>query len=83
MTGDLATMTADGCFFLVGRKDFQVKIRGYRVNTTEVETTILTHPDIKEAVVSSQAGREDEARLVAYYVAGRDTIPAKHNCAAI
>jgi amino acid adenylation domain-containing protein len=77
LTGDLGRMTADGCFFLVGRKDFEVKIRGYRVNTNDVETTILIHPDIKDAAVLSQPGREGEMRLVAYYVAAKDTMPGE------
>jgi acyl carrier protein len=71
-TGDLGRMTADGCFFYVGRKDFQVKIRGYRVNTGDVEMTMLSHPGIKQVAVVSQPGKNDEISLVAYYVTAQD-----------
>jgi acyl carrier protein len=72
LTGDLGRMTADGCFFHVGRKDFQVKIRGYRVNTGEVETTMLSHPGIKQVAVLSQTKTNNETYLVAYYVPAQD-----------
>jgi len=72
LTGDLGRMTADGCFFHVGRKDFQVKIRGYRVNTGEVETTILSHPGIKQVAVLSQTKTNNETYLVAYYVPAQE-----------
>jgi len=75
LTGDLGRMTADGCFFHAGRKDFQVKIRGYRVDTGEVEMIMLAHAGIKQVVVLSQTGRNDETCLVAYYVPAQDAIP--------
>jgi len=75
LTGDLGRMTDDGCFFHVGRKDFQVKIRGYRVDTGEVEMIMLAHAGIKQVVVLSQTGRNDETCLVAYYVPAQDAIP--------
>jgi amino acid adenylation domain-containing protein len=68
LTGDLGRMTADGCFFHVGRKDFQVKIRGYRVNTGDIEMVMLSHPGIKQAAVVARPDRNNEMCLVAYYV---------------
>ncbi|MGH7796363.1 MAG: non-ribosomal peptide synthetase [Candidatus Binatia bacterium] len=68
LTGDLGRMTADGCFFHVGRTDFQVKIRGYRVNTGEVEMIMLAHAGIKQVAVLSRTGKNNETCLVAYYV---------------
>lgn len=69
LTGDMGYRTTDGCFFLVGRKDFQVKIRGYRVDTAEVEKILLLHPGIKLAAVAGRKEKNGEMRLVAYYVA--------------
>ena len=73
LTGDLARMTADGCFFHVGRTDFQVKIRGYRVNTGDVELIMLAHADIKQVAVLSRQGKNNETCLAAYYVPAQDT----------
>ena len=74
LTGDLGRMTADGCFFHVGRKDFQVKIRGYRVNTGEVEMIMLSHPGVKQVAVLSQTKKNNETYLIAYYVPAQETI---------
>jgi amino acid adenylation domain-containing protein len=75
-TGDLGRMLPDGLLVHLWRKDFQVKIRGYRVELAEVESTLLTLDNIKEAVV---VGREDQAlekRLVAYVVPDRMPAPS-------
>jgi amino acid adenylation domain-containing protein len=68
LTGDLGRMTADGCFYLAGRKDFQIKIHGYRVDTGEVEAVLIGHPHIKQAAVLGLPNNNDEMRLVGYYV---------------
>ncbi|HWO43123.1 MAG TPA: non-ribosomal peptide synthetase [Candidatus Eisenbacteria bacterium] len=71
LTGDLGHMTADGCFFHLGRNDSQLKIRGYRVNATEVEKMLLTHPAIQNVAVVGQCRESGETRLVACYVSAR------------
>ena len=50
-TGDLVTLDSDGNYVFVGRKDHMIKSRGYRIEIAQVETAILNHPQIKEAVV--------------------------------
>jgi gramicidin S synthase 2/tyrocidine synthetase-3 len=50
-TGDLARWLPDGNIEFIGRIDYQVKIRGYRVEPGEIETCLLKHPQIEEAVV--------------------------------
>lgn len=75
LTGDLARMTADGCFIHVGRKDLQVKIRGYRVNINELEKLMLAHPGVKHVAVLSQTKQNDEPYLVAYYATTKDAMP--------
>ncbi|AYG07479.1 amino acid adenylation domain-containing protein [Pseudomonas fluorescens] len=63
-TGDLTRYRADGVIEYVGRIDHQVKIRGLRIELGEIEARLLSHPQIKEALVIAQDGR----LLVAYVV---------------
>jgi amino acid adenylation domain-containing protein len=69
LTGDLVRMHADGCVVHVGREDFQVKIRGFRVEVGEIETALLEHPAVKQAVVVAHDDPHGEKRLAAYLVA--------------
>jgi amino acid adenylation domain-containing protein len=48
-TGDLAQLLPDGNYHYRGRKDRLVKIRGYRVELDEVESALLSHPQVMEA----------------------------------
>jgi amino acid adenylation domain-containing protein len=66
-TGDRVRHLPNGTIEFLGRVDAQVKIRGFRVEPGEVESVLLEHPDVREAVVLP---REEggERRLVAYVV---------------
>jgi amino acid adenylation domain-containing protein len=68
LTGDLGRMAADGCLIHLGRKDFQVKVRGYHVDVSEIETALLEHAAIKEAVVVGREIHTGDSQLVAYFV---------------
>lgn len=67
-TGDLCRETVDGYLEYVDRVDRQVKIRGYRVELGEIETHLMSHPDVRSAVVTA-TGSSGDLRLSAYYVA--------------
>jgi amino acid adenylation domain-containing protein len=76
LTGDLGRMHADGCLVHLGREDFQVKIRGHRVEVSEIETALLDHPGIKEAVVIALEYPRGEKHLAAYLVASQKPTPS-------
>ncbi|WP_019636817.1 non-ribosomal peptide synthetase [Paenibacillus fonticola] len=66
-TGDLAKWRPDGTIFFIGRKDTQVKIRGYRIETGEIESLLLQHERIVEAVVvAKQIEGQQTSSLCAY-----------------
>ncbi|MCP4153259.1 MAG: amino acid adenylation domain-containing protein, partial [bacterium] len=67
-TGDLARRLAGGNIEFMGRIDHQVKIRGYRIELAEIENHLLTHPEIKEAVVIVRQIKGGDKILCAYYV---------------
>jgi acyl carrier protein len=50
-TGDLARLQPDGNYELVGRADRRVKLRGNRVELDEIETVLLSHPQVEQAAV--------------------------------
>jgi amino acid adenylation domain-containing protein len=67
-TADRARFWADGSIEFLGRLDRQVKIRGFRVEPAEIESALLLHPEIGEAVVVAHENEQSDKRLVAYVV---------------
>nr|VFJ54372.1 MAG: amino acid adenylation domain-containing protein [Candidatus Kentron sp. FW] len=74
-TGDLCRWLPDGNIEFLGRIDTQVKIRGFRIECGEVENALLSHPDVREAVVDAR-GEGAEKQLVAWVVGTDDTVRA-------
>ena len=61
ITGDRATVDADGYFWFVGRSDDVILSAGYRIGPFEVESALIEHPAVAEsAVVSSPDEKRGE-----------------------
>jgi acetyl-CoA synthetase len=58
-TGDAAEVDEDGYYYFMGRMDEVIKIAGHRIGTIEVESALVSHPDVAEAAV---VGKPDELR---------------------
>jgi acyl carrier protein len=67
-TGDLARYRPDGVILFEGRQDHQVKVNGFRVETEEVETLLLGHPDLAQVSVNPHRSSSGETQLVAHCV---------------
>ncbi|TGO66628.1 hypothetical protein BOTNAR_0057g00120 [Botryotinia narcissicola] len=50
-TGDLAQYNSDGTINYLGRKDTRIKLRGLRIEIADVEHHILSHPQVRKAMV--------------------------------
>lgn len=51
LTGDSAKRDKDGYYWVIGRVDDVLKVSGYRLGTAEVESALVSHPDVSEAAV--------------------------------
>lgn len=67
-TGDLARYLPDGTIEFLGRIDNQVKVRGYRVELGEIESALLRHDQLRDAVALVREDTLGDQRLIAYTV---------------
>jgi amino acid adenylation domain-containing protein len=67
-TGDVVRWRGDGVLEFLGRNDDQVKVRGFRIEPEEIARVAATHPDVRDAFVSTVPVDGGEPRLVAYVV---------------
>lgn len=56
--GDMAWMDAEGYVYLAGRRDDVINTGGIKVHPERVESALLAHPDIRDAVVVGVSDRE-------------------------
>lgn len=69
-TGDLGRRLKNGEIEYLGRNDNQVKIRGFRIELGEVETCLLNHSAVKDAVVTVKEDKNGKKHLCAYLTGG-------------
>jgi acyl-coenzyme A synthetase/AMP-(fatty) acid ligase len=67
-TGDQYVLGEDGSYTCLGRADDVLKVGGIWVSPTEVETRLLEHPDVAEAVVVGVADEDGLDKPVAFVV---------------
>jgi amino acid adenylation domain-containing protein len=75
-SGDKVIRDEEGYFYFVARGDEMIKTKGFRVSPTEVESEVVRHPDIVEAVafaVQNITVGEDVA--CAYTTVGGQPLP--------
>lgn len=64
--GDLASIDADGYWHIHGRSDDTIKVAGRRVGPAEIESAIVTHPQVAEAAVIGVPHPDKGSVIVAF-----------------
>jgi amino acid adenylation domain-containing protein len=67
-TGDLGRLLPDGNLDVLGRIDRQIKVRGIRVELEEIESLLMRHARIKDAVVIKKETDNPNELFYAYVV---------------
>ena len=66
--GDGAKIDEDGALWLLGRVDDVMNISGHRISTTEVESALVSHPEVAEAAVVGAADAMTGQGIVAFVI---------------
>ena len=74
-TGDLVRQNEEGEYVFIGRKDHQIKWMGYRIELAEIETNLLAHPLVRDAVSLLSGPETGLPELVAFFEADMEIDP--------
>lgn len=66
--GDGAKWDSDGDIWLLGRVDDVMNISGHRISTTEVESALVSHPQVAEAAVVGAPDPTTGQAIVAFVI---------------
>ena len=77
-TGDLASLDADGCMFIVGRTKEMIIRSGFNVYPAEVEAVLSSHGDVVQtAVVGRPADGNEEVVAFVQLLKGSKVTPSE------
>ncbi|MGW1682858.1 AMP-binding enzyme, partial [Saccharopolyspora sp. NPDC002376] len=66
--GDGAKYDDDGDIWLLGRVDDVMNVSGHRISTTEVESALVSHPNVAEAAVVGASDPTTGQGIVAFVI---------------
>src|SRR5690606_15276454 len=66
--GDGAKYDNDGDIWLLGRVDDVMNVSGHRISTTEVESALVSHPNVAEAAVVGAPDPTTGQGIVAFVI---------------
>ncbi|KAF8633434.1 hypothetical protein AX17_004604 [Amanita inopinata Kibby_2008] len=67
-TGDIATRDAEGFYYIVDRRKELIKYKGFQVPPAELESVLLSHPDVADAAVIGVYSTREATELPRAYV---------------
>jgi amino acid adenylation domain-containing protein len=67
-TGDVGRLSFDGVIEFQGRRDHQIKLRGVRIELQEIESALLKHFAVRDAVVLAKRFEDGTDYLCSYFL---------------
>lgn len=74
-TGDGARKDKDGYFWVMGRVDDVINVSGHRLGTAEIESALVSHPDVAEAAVVARPDEIKGSAIVAFVTLESGKVP--------
>ncbi|GIG29860.1 acetate--CoA ligase [Cellulomonas marina] len=74
--GDGAKKDEDGDIWLLGRVDDVMNVSGHRLSTTEIESSLVSHPSVAEAAVVGATDETTGQAVVAFVILRADAVTA-------
>ncbi len=68
LSGDKARVDEDGYFWVQGRADDILKVAGHRIGNYEIESALVSHPNVAEAVVIGKPHEIKGESVIAFVV---------------
>lgn len=75
-SGDVAHKDKDGYFWILGRDDDVINVSGHRIGTMEVESAVVSHPDVAEAAVIART-HEVKGQAITAFVTLKENVNEK------
>ncbi len=66
--GDFAAIDADGMWYILGRSDDTIKVAGKRLGPAEIESILVSHPDVVEAAAIGVPDEVKGSEVIAFVV---------------
>jgi acetyl-CoA synthetase len=76
MAGDGARRDEDGYFWVLGRVDDVINVSGHRLSTMEVESALVSHPQVVEAAVVARPDAVTGQAICAFVTVGGGVTPS-------
>jgi len=72
--GDFALVDDDGMWYILGRSDDTIKVAGKRLGPAEIESILVSHPDVVEAAAIGVPDEIKGNEVVAFAVLSNDCV---------
>ncbi|MEL7496966.1 MAG: acetate--CoA ligase [Planctomycetota bacterium] len=76
LTGDNARLDDDGYYWIMGRIDDVINVSGHRLSTIEVESALVSHPNVAECAAVGRP-HEIKGQAIAVFVTITDAEPGE------